>query len=1020
MARFIKIISAQNIKLFDDPPHFTGEERKKMFSIQTWVLDLLKTLTNPTNKIGFVLQVGYFRATNKFYSSKKFHQKDVEYIARNLKINFKKVDMSIYKDRTYRRHQEVILEEIEFKKFTPEAKALLIKEAELLTIKQLKPRLIFMSLVDFLQTKRIQVPNYNTLAEIITESLKLFERTLVKKINEALQEKEKKLLNDLLEKEDSETSLKKYTLTALKTHTHSVRSRKIKDNITDFEYLENLFKTILPVLKKVDLSLKLIKYYAEIVIRSQVFQISRRDENRYLYLISFIVNGFYELNDMLVLKLNKSVQQSKNSGEKEEKQLIFETRYTRAKIMKNVATGLTNKKQLITSIKKIMFDVNSPPELKIEATINVLKQDRENENMDKDLDLINNEISRIKNNANYYDTLESKSRSLQNKVSEIIKHFIFDEETSRMDLLEAANYFKKKDGSIDSNAPLEIFDSKELKILFDKKKKVRVSLYKILLFIKLSHGIRSGSLNLIHSYDYRAFENYLIPFEIWKENKAEYIERSGLSEYYEWEKVENQLKKALKSQYKVTNKNIENKINDFVYIDKKRKLVLQKYKSEKAPDNVIDLFPKSRYISIYEILTTIHQMTGFVDSFDHIGHKHNRDIEDSTIIIAGILGYGCNIGIHNIAKLSKNINSNKLLNTIKMRFILDNIQNANNKVVALMGQFELSKLFKKHQHQTYSASDGQKFLSTVDSVYANKSFKYFGMNDGVVINTFIDDTYRLFYSTVISPAEREAAYVIDGLLHNDVVQTDVHSTDTHGYNEIIFAITHLLGISFAPRIANFKKQYLYSFDYVSDVKKLGYKVVPNRKINTKLIKENWDGILRLVSTLKTKEVTASQLFRRLSSYSREHSLYRALKEFGKVIKTIFLLKYIDDVDLRKQIQKMLNIVEGSNKLAKAVFHGNDREFKYAGKEEQLVADSCKRLVENSIICWNYAYLTKLIADEKSAEQKAILIKTIRNKSVVAWEHINLGGTYDFSDEALSNKFNFKKEQLLNVEILLPK
>jgi len=49
-----------------------------------------------------------------------------------------------------------------------------------------------------------------------------------------------------------------------------------------------------------------------------------------------------------------------------------------------------------------------------------------------------------------------------------------------------------------------------------------------------------------------------------------------------------------------------------------------------------------------------------------------------------------------------------------------------------------------------------------------------------------------------------------------------------------------------------------------------------------------------------------------------------------------------------------------------------------------------------------------------------LIKTIRNKSVVAWEHINLGGTYDFSDEALTNKFKFKKEQLLNVEILLPK
>ena len=45
---------------------------------------------------------------------------------------------------------------------------------------------------------------------------------------------------------------------------------------------------------------------------------------------------------------------------------------------------------------------------------------------------------------------------------------------------------------------------------------------------------------------------------------------------------------------------------------------------------------------------------------------------------------------------------------------------------------------------------------------------------------------------------------------------------------------------------------------------------------------------------------------------------------------------------------MLNKVEGSNKLGNTVFHGKKKEFKYAGKNEQLVADACKRLIENSI------------------------------------------------------------------------
>jgi len=64
------------------------------------------------------------------------------------------------------------------------------------------------------------------------------------------------------------------------------------------------------------------------------------------------------------------------------------------------------------------------------------------------------------------------------------------------------------------------------------------------------------------------------------------------------------------------------------------------------------------------------------------------------------------------------------------------------------------------------------------------------------------ERHLLFHSTVISAAERESAYVIDGLMHNDVVKSDVHSTDTHGYSEMIFGTMHLFWFSYAPRIKN--------------------------------------------------------------------------------------------------------------------------------------------------------------------------------------------------------------------------
>ena len=126
-------------------------------------------------------------------------------------------------------------------------------------------------------------------------------------------------------------------------------------------------------------------------------------------------------------------------------------------------------------------------------------------------------------------------------------------------------------------------------------------------------------------------------------------------------------------------------------------------------------------------------------------------------------------------------------------------------------------------------------------------------------------------------------------------------------------------------------------------------------------------------------------------------MYAALKEFGKLIKTLFLLKYIDDLELRQVIEKQLNKQESSNKFGKAVFHGNNREFQQGTKEEQMVAEGCKRLIENAIICRNYLYLSQLIFDAKTPEGRQRIIESIKNGSVVAWQHVNMQGEYNFSD-----------------------
>ena len=107
------------------------------------------------------------------------------------------------------------------------------------------------------------------------------------------------------------------------------------------------------------------------------------------------------------------------------------------------------------------------------------------------------------------------------------------------------------------------------------------------------------------------------------------------------------------------------------------------------------------------------------------------------------------------------------------------------------------------------------------------------------------------------------------------------------------------------------------------------------------------------------------------------------------------------------IEKQLNKLESSNKFRKAVFHGNNQEFQYSTKEEQLIADGCKRLIENAIICWNYMYLSQKVHDASSDKERKDLIHTIKNGSMVAWHHINLQGEYDFSKKVLKDSIEFK-------------
>jgi TnpA family transposase len=155
------------------------------------------------------------------------------------------------------------------------------------------------------------------------------------------------------------------------------------------------------------------------------------------------------------------------------------------------------------------------------------------------------------------------------------------------------------------------------------------------------------------------------------------------------------------------------------------------------------------------------------------------------------------------------------------------------------------------------------------------------------------------------------------------------------------------------------------------------------------------------------------LIKRLSSYDKQHKLCKALKEFGKIIKSCFVLDIIDDVKLRQVIEKQLNKGELSNKFQGAVSFGGNQELNQIDRDEQEKAAMCQVILQNIIVLWNYIKLTEIIM--LSEESKRVdLLENIKRGSILTWRHVNMFGIYDFRNLSFDNVKNI--EELLNFKM----
>jgi TnpA family transposase len=283
------------------------------------------------------------------------------------------------------------------------------------------------------------------------------------------------------------------------------------------------------------------------------------------------------------------------------------------------------------------------------------------------------------------------------------------------------------------------------------------------------------------------------------------------------------------------------------------------------------------------------------------------------------------------------------------------------------------------------------------SLLASYYPRYYGYYEKAIgIYTHVSDQYSVFSTKIISCSPREALYVLDGLLENNtILKIREHTTDTHGYTEIVFALCHLLGFYFMPRIRDLKDQQLYRIDKSVDYGDLNHLLT--KTADLAIIEEQWEYMMRVVISLKQKTAPAHVIVQRLTNSSPSDRLTKAFTNLGRIIKTEYILRYLTDKDLRQTVQRQLNKGEYRHKLPRWIFFADQGEFTTGDYEEIMNKASSLSFVSNAILYWNTIKINDVV-EQLRQQGEDIDDKTLSHISLLPYKHVLPNGTYFIEDE----------------------
>jgi TnpA family transposase len=509
--------------------------------------------------------------------------------------------------------------------------------------------------------------------------------------------------------------------------------------------------------------------------------------------------------------------------------------------------------------------------------------------------------------------------------------------------------------------------------------------YELCVLSELRDRLRAGDVWVVGSRQYRAFEERLISKQTLQD-----LQNAGtlpVAVEADFEQFIERRRALLGKRLMEVNSRAKGGLLPDVTIDKGvlKIAAIEKSTPPEAEALAERLYAMLPRIRVTDLLAEVASWTQFPDCFTHL--RTGEIPADNRILMAALLAEGLNLGLTRMAEACSIASLGQLAWTSDWHIREETYALALRRLVNQQQREPFAATFGS---ASASSSDGQFFQAAGGGRDAGRRNAHYGQQPGFKVYTHLSDRYGPFFTKLIAATASEALHVLDALLyHQSEVVIRSHHTDGGGESDHVFALCSLLDFQFAPRIPDLKHRRLYSFAKPSEYPTLGPLIAG--RINVDLIRSHWSDILRIVASIRTGTVTASTIMRQLASYPRQNGVAAALRELGRLERTLFTLDWIEDPELRRTTGQELNKGESRNSLARAVFIHRLGEIRDRTYENQQHRASGLNLLVTAIILWNTRYLERAVATLRQTEN--VPGHLLAHLSPLGWEHVNLTGDY---------------------------